>query len=65
MTTPTQDAIDHVRNDAADWIEIGRTAVRGMTYEQGVAAALEWVMGHTADVPIEESARNAYPDQFD
>jgi len=27
----------------------------GMSYEEGVAAALEWVMGYIDEVPIEDS----------
>jgi len=36
------------------YLENGATAVGGMTYEEGVDAALRWVLGETEDEPIEE-----------
>ena len=51
--TRTDNEIDDVLNDAADWEDAGRTDVPGMTYEQGVTAALRWVRGESDESPIE------------
>lgn len=40
-------------HDASDWVMEGRTDVPGMSYEEGVEAALRWVLGDTDDEPIE------------
>lgn len=61
----SQDEIEEVMNDAADWEEIGRTGVRGETYEQGVAAALRWVIGEVDEDPIETKARDEHPEEFE
>ena len=51
---PTQREIDNQRNDAAAWEEAGGTVCRGKTYEQGVGAALAWMMGDDVYRPIQE-----------
>lgn len=52
---PTQDQIDEVTNDAWDSINEGTSRYRGMTYEEGVRAALDWVTGETDESPFEEN----------
>lgn len=46
--------IDEQMNWAVEAEEAGSSAVPGMTYEQGVKAALDWVLGFTNTPPIEE-----------
>lgn len=48
------DDIDNVLNMAVAWEDHGGSAVRGMTYEQGVIAAIRWITGDSEDSPIEE-----------
>ncbi len=48
----TEEEIDEEINNASDQIEQGGTKWFGMTYEQGVDAALRWVLGHTDDKPM-------------
>lgn len=50
----TQAEIDEVLNEALESEENGRTRWPGMTYEQGVAAALYWVTGNVEDSPMAE-----------
>lgn len=45
--------IDNQLNRGAAWEDAGGSSVRGMTYESGVKAAIEWLMGDRDDVPIE------------
>lgn len=48
-------SIAEIREQEADAAEReceGRTDVPGMTYEEGVSAALRWVLGDTDDKPI-------------
>lgn len=33
----------------------GSSRFPGMSYEQGVLAAIEWALGHTNDIPYPES----------
>lgn len=40
---PTQAEIDEVRNLASEQIDKGGTAYSGMSYEDGVAATLDWL----------------------
>lgn len=51
-----EDEIDEQLNRAAEAEEQGRSAWPGMTYEQGVGAALRWVTHDTDDLPIQEGA---------
>jgi len=51
----TQEQIDDVVNDAYENIEEGTTRWPGMTYEQGVADALQWVNGDREESPFEEN----------
>lgn len=43
--TPTDDQIDDVLNDCAESEDTGRSKFPGMSFEQGVKAALEWMRG--------------------
>lgn len=51
----TEKQIDDVVNDAYENIEEGTSRWPGMTYEQGVANALQWVTGDSEDRPFEEN----------
>ena len=42
---PTEEEMDAVINDCVESEEEGASRWPGMTYEQGVKAALEWVQG--------------------
>lgn len=43
-------------NKAEDWVMASETDVRSMTYEEGVANALKWVLGEMeGDDPIENT----------
>ncbi len=50
---PTNSEIDEVLNKANAWEERGATGLFGMTYEQGVKAGIDWILGDCADEPIE------------
>lgn len=42
---PKQEEIDEQLNKAADATDEGRSNWPGMTYEEGVAAAIRWMIG--------------------
>ena len=48
----TRKEVDAQLDKAQESIETGR-GYHGMSYEEGVRAALEWVMGDVDDEPIE------------
>lgn len=50
----TQAEVDEVLNKAQEAEDEGVANWPGQTYEQGVAAALMWVLGHTNDNPMED-----------
>ena len=50
----SDDDINHQLNTAAAWEEAGGSSVPGMSYEQGVAAAVKWLTGDTEEWPIAE-----------
>ena len=50
--TPSEDEMQAQLNLANVHTDAGTTAVRGMTYEEGVAAALRWCLGNEEE-PIE------------
>lgn len=56
-TKPTEQEIQSVLEDAivaeCECMEDG-SEYPGMTYEQGVAAAMRWVTGETKDHPLED-----------
>lgn len=41
-------------SQADDVLDSGESKFFGMTYEEGVKAALEWVLGYTNDRPMED-----------
>lgn len=43
---PTEEAIDAVLNECAERINSGESKFSGMSYEDGVKAAIEWVLGY-------------------
>jgi hypothetical protein len=45
MTKRTQKEIDDVLNWCDDTVETGRSHFPGMTYEEGVQAAIDWLQG--------------------
>lgn len=45
--------IDSLLNDCAAQIDKGGTKYRGMTYEQGIEAALRWVTDKDQEAPLE------------
>jgi len=50
----TEDEIDDVMNTCSEVIDSGDSHFEGMSYEQGVQAALDWVLGRTEDHPFPE-----------
>lgn len=54
-TTITDDQVDDTIDDAHQNIDQGTSRWPGMTYEQGVADALNWVMGNRDESPFEEN----------
>lgn len=55
QNTPITDKqIDDVLNDVHEQIDEGGSRFRGMSYEEGVAAALHWVTGESDEHPYED-----------
>ena len=50
---PDQDAINDVLNECAEQEAAGRSRWPGMTYEQGVDAAIRWMQGEGQN-PMED-----------
>lgn len=50
----TQREVDSVLGDCADSISEGSSKYPGLTYEEGVQAALDWILGNTDDQPMAE-----------
>lgn len=50
----TQVEVDNVLGDCADSIDEGASKFPGMSYEEGVMAALDWILGNTNSPPMEE-----------
>lgn len=50
----SDDEIDAVRNRVSEQENAGGSAWPGMTYEQGVEAALAWVTGEQDTNPMED-----------
>lgn len=46
MNKPSENEIDDVLNQCIESEENGESRWPGMTYEQGVKAALEWMQGY-------------------
>lgn len=49
-----QSEIDDVIGRATEGMEEGGSRFPGMSYEEGVLAALDWVTGNADDDPMEE-----------
>lgn len=49
---PTQEQIDEAINQATEQEDEGGSKWPGMTYEQGVSAALRWASGETDEHPM-------------
>jgi hypothetical protein len=54
MARPTQDQIDDVINKVYDHLDAGTSAFPGMSYEEGVRAAIDWMTGDTLENPMED-----------
>lgn len=52
-TTPTQQEIEDQANAAVEQMDMG-SKWPGMSYEQGVANALNWVLGNESMPPMDE-----------
>jgi len=50
----TKNEIDEELGRATEWVVAGVTEFSGMTYEQGVEAALRWVLMEEDERPIEQ-----------
>ncbi|MBR4681972.1 MAG: hypothetical protein IKP06_01525 [Elusimicrobiaceae bacterium] len=46
MQKPSQEEIDNVLNECSEREELGESKYPGMTYEQGVKNAIEWLQGY-------------------
>ncbi len=55
MGRPTDTAIRDQENEAAAITAEGASRYFGLTFEEGVSAALRWVLGDEPDPPIEEA----------
>ena len=53
MSRPTQDEIDEVLNQCMEQADEGGSRFPGMTYEQGVEAAIRWMQG-TDENPLSD-----------
>lgn len=51
---PDDSSIDDVLNQCSENIDSGTLRFHGMSYEQGVQAGIEWVIGFTEDDPMPE-----------
>lgn len=58
----TEAKIDDVLNAVSEKEDSGRSIYPGMTYEQGVNAALRWATGETEDHPYPEDEREPESD---
>lgn len=54
MAIPDQDVVDGQLNLASESMEKGSSRWPGMSYEQGVDAAIRWMMGESDEAPMEE-----------
>lgn len=50
----TEDEIDELLNECSECEETGDSHFPGMSYENGVKAAIEWLNGDTDSHPIKE-----------
>lgn len=49
------EAAEEQAYEAREQADEGSSRFPGMSYEQGVLAAIEWALGHTNDIPYPES----------
>ena len=49
----SEDAIMDVIDACMEQMNAGGSSVPGMTYEEGVEAALRWAIGESADSPLD------------
>lgn len=54
MKEPSEDEINEVLNRVQEKNAEGGTRYRGMTFEQGVEAGIQWVRGDTDENPYPE-----------
>lgn len=54
ITTRTQDEVDELMNLVSEVIDDEGTRFSGMTYEQGVQATIDWLLGNTDVNPMAE-----------
>jgi hypothetical protein len=52
VSKPSDQEINASLDKCADAENEGTTQWPGMTYEQGVRAGIEWVLGNTTDNPV-------------
>lgn len=45
--------IDDVLNRAQEAVDGGKSAHPGISYEDGILAGIQWVLGHTEDHPLD------------
>ncbi len=50
----TEQEIDDLLNECIESEETGGSKYPGMTYEQGIKAAIEWITGEINDNPMED-----------
>ena len=50
----TRHEVDQVTNAATEQINSGTSKYPGMTYEEGVRAALDWITGDIDDDPMND-----------
>lgn len=53
MQTPTEDQINDVLDKCFESFDAGKSQYPGMTYEQGVEAAIRWMRGEEETAPLE------------
>ena len=51
---PTEKEINDVLNQCVEAEETGESRWPGMSYEQGVKAGIEWVLGQTIGNPLDD-----------
>jgi hypothetical protein len=51
----TREEIEAVKEKCYSFMDDGRSGVPGMTYEEGVEAALRWALGDSDDDPMEHA----------
>lgn len=50
---PPEEEINEVLNRCAEHSEKGTSQYHGMTYEDGVRAGIDWVLGYVEENPLE------------